>query len=114
MTFPVARATKHLQTVAKQADISIVWADSQRAESFPDARVIIPKPKNGYLYLIALHELGHCLSSGARLWSTNEDIYGEVACEGFAWAWAAAYRDKTIPIRSSDRKRAAVLFASYW
>lgn len=120
MAFPVSRATAHLEAVAEAHNITVWWRRGiEGSEANQPLRIAsIPRPRNGLLYLVALHELGHILCRDAEsqydAWDEDpDDIEGEVTYEGAAWAWAAEHRDEGIRILDREWRRAGTLFASY-
>lgn len=72
--------------------IRVTWIEGwERAESFPVLReAVLPRIRTGADYLVALHELGHIAYPDAALHVSDTGAYGIIACEGAAWAWAAA------------------------
>lgn len=117
--FPTERARRHIEELAARHRVTVAWMRRgqapDRAQSYPALRIAIcPRPTNGLSYLICLHELGHCVSSHARRYEDRTDPYGQGLCEGAAWAWAAANRDRDIPIKDQQWWAAGALLSGYW
>ena len=72
--------------------IRATWIDSwEKAEAFPNLReAVLPRIRTGTDYLVALHEIGHVAYPDAAIHASDTGAYGVIACEGAAWAWAAA------------------------
>lgn len=104
-TFDRAAARAHLRQLAERYGLTITWVSSWgKAISYPAARqVLLPRLRSGRDYLIGLHEIGHCASADSRALVERFDREGECACEGLAWAWAAANADPEIA-RGLDRQ----------
>jgi hypothetical protein len=117
--FPTSLARESLERLAARHRVTLAWMrrgqDPEGAQSYPPLRIAIcPAPTNGYRYLIALHELGHCVSPVARKHEDQDDVYNVGLCEGAAWAWAAANRHPDVPVPLDAFKAAGALLAGYW
>lgn len=104
-----------VQDLARRHRIQLTWTPSRALgtpESFPEAKAaIVPQITRGSDYLIALHELGHCLSRIARQATERLDPYGSALCEGAAWAWAVAAADPGLVRRLSAKDWNRAMYA---
>lgn len=95
MEWDPIRAYQHLLALLDEHGLCATWeTDWEKAESWPAARhvvLIVPtKPKG---YLVSLHEIGHCVQLQSRRLANRKDREGELACESWAWSWAAGAAD---------------------
>lgn len=95
-----AAARRHLHDLARQHDVSLHWVDTwEKCEAFALIREVrVPWIRDGQDYLIALHELGHCIAPGAaRLEEAGTaEPFTTLALEGLAWAWVAQVADRDL------------------
>lgn len=112
-----AAARAHVRGLAAKHGIELVWVSGWgSAEAWPDGRsAAVPRIRDGRSYLVALHELGHCLSRESRRLHVRYDRLGECACEGWAWAWAAANADPALAreLTARDWRLVGSSFVSY-
>lgn len=92
--------------------LSFVAGGYRSAESFPPQIASAPNPVTGALYLVGLHELGHCVSPEALIMAEEDGRYARICCEGAAWAYAAEVADRDL-YRPGDWALAGRCFASY-
>lgn len=99
--WPRADATDHIRELARANGIRIRWAQQWHQSTSTDAHVIVvPKPYNARLYMVALHELGHLVDPlSRRLWAATERTHNRyrardyLACEAAATGWAIVNAD---------------------
>jgi hypothetical protein len=107
------RLRKHVIELADLHAVSLTWVTYWRqAESWPElSEAVVPEIRDARDYVVAMHELGHCLDPLARSWHDRTDPYGILVSEGAAWAWAAA---NALPgLELTDWDRAGRCFRSH-
>jgi hypothetical protein len=111
--------TAFVKETATAAGLHVTFKDDpdyDESGAYPDAsEVVVPVIRQPIDFLVALHELGHCLSPEATAAHRRQDPYSAVISEGAAWAWAAASMPAWAKrsIRRKDYARAAELFGSH-
>ncbi len=96
MAYSEARAIVAVELLARKHRILVHWR--QQVDGFNEAHVATRQvwclpPSAPYLYLAALHELGHMVSRRSR---SAGDAGQVLTSEAAAWEWAVEQYDPTI------------------
>lgn len=108
--FDTAAARQHVTALADVLGVTVSWCPSvSGAESYPASRAAtLPRIRGPRGYLVALHEIGHCISPAARRLYNRFDFPGEFACEAWAWSWAIEQVLPCLAEQMTDRDWATV------
>lgn len=107
----------HIEDLAGKHKIRLRWVLGWgEAAAYPGQPLaLVPVIRHPYEYLIALHELGHCVDPIARKFNDRGDAYSVALCEGAAWAWASVNASPALVrhVRAADWDKAAYAWRTY-
>lgn len=99
----------HIEELCKENGIQIFWTEQMNGEwpvalALPQARMVkFHKPTSDFLYLVALHEIGHVMT----------DVPGDRLLEREAKAWIWAMNNYDLSIDTHSWRMAFTALSSY-